>query len=263
MKFKMPEKPKISRRLVTWLVFAITVPLILAGFVLSAFYVQHVRSFRLVGETRYACEELQAVSGIEMGERLFSIDGASAEKAIKDKFPRLKSVRVRPVWFSTVIIEVEEEKAKYYSNISGSYYLLSEDFRVIEMAESDYEFAKEAVKLSFNEKDISKAVEGKHIEYVSEKAEEKMLSFIEEIEGMNFGEHGVSAFGFESGGTQMDAYIILDGRLKIVFGGIDGIPKKTEKALGLVAGRDKDFEFAEILIYNIEEVSFREVDSLE
>jgi hypothetical protein len=80
---------------------------------------------------------------------------------------------------------------------------------------------------------------------------------------MSFGEHGVSALGFEVGGTQMDAYIILDGRLKIVFGDTDNIPKKIEKALGLVAGRDKDFERGEILIYNIKEVSFREVDSFE
>lgn len=263
MKFKMPEKPNISRRLVTWLIFAITVPIVLAGLILSAFYVQHVRSFRLVGETRYTCEELEAVSGIEMGERLFSIDRTSAEKAIKENFPRLKNVRVKPVWFSTVVIEVEEETAKYYSNISGSYYLLSEDFRIIEVAANDDDFAKEAVKLSLNEKDIATAVEGKHIEYVSEKAENKMIAFIEEIEGMSFGEHGVSALGFEVGGTQMDAYIILDGRLKIVFGDTDNIPKKIEKALGLVAGRDKDFERGEILIYNIKEVSFREVDSFE
>ncbi len=262
MKLKMPEKPKISRRTVTALVFAATVTLLVALVILSIFMIQRVREFRIVGETRYSESFLSEASGIELGEGLFSIDSAAAEERILEKAPRLKSVKVRPGFFSAVVIEVVEEKAEYYSYINGDYYLLSADLRILERSKSSDSYAKEAVKLSMIGGNITSAIEGDHIEFSSEKAKEELEAFIAKIKSMNFGDYGVTALGFEDN-VWRDAYIVLDGRLKIILGDPDSIDEKITVALQCVASSEKNYEYAEVLVSDMSEVSYRKVDFIE
>ena len=267
MKFKMPEKPNISRRAVTVLLFALTLPILLASFIFGMFFLCRVGDFKIVGEiAHYSEEELIEATGIKAGERLYFIDSAGAESALKENFPRIKSVKVSPSWFTSVKITVEEESPKYYSEVNGDYYLLNEDFRVIDMSKSFGEFKDEAIMLSFQTSGaytFKEAVLGERVVFVSEKAEKKMSDFIEEIESFDFGDFGVSALGFRDGGTQFDAYIVLDGRLRIILGNTTDIPEKIRKSLQRLAEQDADFEFGEIIVYDINEISFRKIDSIE
>ena len=65
------------------------------------------------------------------------------------------------------------------------------------------------------------------------------------------------------GGTQFDAYIVLDGRLRIILGNTDDISAKIRESLERLAQQDADFELGEIIAYDINEISFRKVDSIE
>jgi len=264
MKFKMPEKPNISRRTVTVIIFAVTIPLALLCLIFGILFLCRVGDFRIVGETpHYTADQLIEASGIEQGERLYFINSAEAAENIKKAAPRLKNVKVMPFFFTTVMIEVEEEVPKYYSYVNGDYYLLSEDFRVLESANTSAGYKSEgAIGLSFHSTDIKKVVVGEYVEFADEKAENKITSFISEIKGMSFGDYGVTALGFENN-VWGDAYIVLDGRLKIILGKPEDMSKKIFEVLRYLAESEEDFEFAEIMAIDINEISFRRVDSIE
>ena len=265
MKFKMPPKPKISRRTVTALIFVVSAALVVFLMVISAFAIQSVKHFKISGETSYSAEYLIESSGVELGEPLFFKNRVDAEQKLLSEATRLKNVKIKPSFFSTVIIEVEEEQGSYYSMINGEYYLLSKDFRVLEMSESSDAYAKEAVRFSLYGRDIVSALEGEYIEFSDENTKEELFTFLREIESIPFGDHGVSSLGFEDN-VWRDAYIVLDGRLKIIFGDLNSVKEKIGFALKFIYESEITYDTAKIIISEGEngyEAYYSEAESVE
>ncbi len=247
MKFKMPPKPKISRRAITALIFVVTSLTAGVLFAISIFSIQSVRHFTLVGETVYGEEYLIESSGVLLGEELFFADRAEAEKRILEAAPRLKSVKLRPSFFSTLVIEVEEEKGVYFSEINGDYYLLSQELRVLERSKSPDKYKAEATRFELYSNDIASAIEGEYVKFKNDRVKREVLAFAEEIESIPLGDHGVTALGFVDN-VDRDAFVVLDGRLKIIFTGTDNAKEKIGFALTFISESDKKYEYSQIRI---------------
>ncbi len=247
MKFKMPPKPKISRRAITALIFVATSLVATVFFAFSLFTVQHVWNYRIAGETSYDAEYLIEACGVERGSALYFEDHAAAEKKLLLAAPRLKKVNIRPGIFSTLVIEVEEEKGAYYSQINGDYYLLSADFRVLEMSSSSEAYKSEAKRFELYDNDIVSAIEGQYIEFKNEKIKSELLGLASEIESMDFGDYGVTSLGFVDD-IWRDGYIVLDSRLKIIFGDTVSAKEKIGFALTYIYESGISYEFSQIIV---------------
>lgn len=265
MKFKMPQKPKISRRTITALIFVLTTGLLLLLTAVSAFSIQRVGQFKVIGETRYSDELLIESSGVALGEGLFFRDYSDAEEKILKSATRLKSVKISPAFFSTLVIEVEEEVGTYYSYINGDYYLLSDGLRVLEMSKSPEAYSSEAKKLSIYSNDISTAIEGEYLEFTDEKVNDEIKKFIDEMNSIPLGEHGITSLGFEDT-LWRDAYVVLDGRIKIIFGDTEGASDKIGFALRFIYESKITYEYSKIIIMegkNGYEAYYSEVEAVE
>jgi len=265
MKLKMPPKPKISRRAITALIFVPTAAVALTFLIISVFLIQSVNGFRIVGDTVYEDEYLIENCGVELGEKLFFKNRAEAEKKLLEAAPRLKNVKLRPALFSTLVIEVEEEKAAYYSEINGEYYLLSSDLRVLEMSKSSDAYAEEATRFELYSNDIQSAIEGEHIKFKDERILNEVLSFAEDIAEIPLGDYAVTSFGYQDG-VSRDAYAVIDGRLKIIFEDTDTAVEKIGFALTFINESGIKYEYSQIRITegkNGYEASYSEVKNVE
>ena len=259
MKISLKNNLKISRRTVTELIFVVSAAILLGFLIHGLFLVQHVRHFKIVGSSDYKNDILIELSGIEYGEPLFGLDIEAAENRIRDGAPLLKSVRVKPTFFSTVIIEVEEEKPMYFAHISGDYFLLNEKFRVLEIAKSP-DLNQRLMRISLP--DIKTAMLGERIEFKTDKSERIVREFFEEIGKMNFGEYKVTAIGLED--RFYGVYIVLDGRLKIILGDTHSATEKVALALECLYSHGDTHPFAEINVSAPESgIPYREVDLIE
>ena len=259
MKINFKEKAKISRRTVTALIFVVSAAILLGFLIHGIFWVQHVRNFRIVGDSQYRNDFLIELSGIEYGEPLYGLDTEAAEKRIREGAPQLKSVRVKPAFFSTLVIEVEAEKPKYFAQISGDYFLLNEEFRVLEIAKSPDSYQR-LMRISLP--DIKTAMLGEKIEFNKEKSEKIVNEFLEEIARMNFGDYKVTAIGLED--RFHGVYIVLDGRLKIILGDTNSITEKVALALECLYSHGDTHPFAEINVSAAESgIPYRELEFIE
>ena len=205
----------------TFLVTALLM-IILFGFVLYS-YVFVVEDIVVTGTDRYDPDEIIKVSGISVGDKLFS--GAIDEDEIGDMivryFPYVKSVEVNKKIPSTVEIVLITDEAVFVSEIYGEWALISAELRVLEIMEEkptgDY------IKLTLPP--LKSAVEGQILEFRDDMLKVALTaakavtspSMIEEVSVLNISD-------------RFSIYVSYGGRFKLMLGDITDVELKLTLA---------------------------------
>lgn len=117
------------------LLVSVTAVMVLLA-VVSAFFVVRsfltVKEFELSGVTQYDKAEIAGASGINLGDKIYSIDLDAAEQALLDACPYIESVEIERRLSGKVIFRVTERYAMWYIEVSGDYYTLDSTLTVIE-----------------------------------------------------------------------------------------------------------------------------------
>lgn len=69
-----------------------------------------VKSVEVVGDTRYSREAIIGVSGIKVGQSVFSVDKRKASEKIREAFPYIDYIDIGNSSFDTVTIQVRERR---------------------------------------------------------------------------------------------------------------------------------------------------------
>lgn len=113
---------------------AVSAAIIVIGMILIGFFSSYfnVKKINVSGTGKYTEEELIEASGLECGIKLYRADTGKARKKILESFTGLYDVKVRKVLPSEIVIEPIYEVPKYYTEVTGEYFTLSESLRVLE-----------------------------------------------------------------------------------------------------------------------------------
>lgn len=206
--------------------------LLLTLYVLYA-YVFVVASVEVTGNERYTAEAIAAASGIAVGDKMYELptDEAGLSAELTKRFPYIKSVEMKRVIPDRIVITVTEETAVFVSEIYGEYALLSEELRVLELAE--VKPAGEYIKLVLPE--VKNAIEGEPIEFkadmfdVAEKAAEAVCA-----DSMRA---GTSVLDISD---RFNIRIAFEDRYRIVIGDINDIELKLTLAFEIM--KDEVFD---------------------
>ncbi len=110
----------------------------LVRFTLSQLVIEEVL---VEGSGLYSAEELLKAGGLDVGGRLPILAASTAEEEILSKMPYISSCNISVKLPNTLIFEIEDETAAVCAEISGEYYALSADLRVLERSGSKDTFA--------------------------------------------------------------------------------------------------------------------------
>ncbi|WP_411676279.1 cell division protein FtsQ/DivIB [Caproicibacter sp.] len=111
------------------------VTVISAAAVLSLTVLFKIDSVEVTGISRYSQEQIKSVCGIKTGENLFLAKTKQAEKKIQSSLPYIGSVKVKRKFPAGISIQVSEAQVCGAVEYSQKYAVLSNDFRVLELAD--------------------------------------------------------------------------------------------------------------------------------
>lgn len=202
------------------------VVLMLVAYVLYS-YVLVVNTVTVTGTARYDHAEIVAVSGIAVGDKLFSpsINEEEISRAIVKYFPYVKSVNVKKVIPNTVTLELFEEEAVFVSEIHGQYALISAELRVLELAET--EPVGDYIKLRLP--DVKSALAGQLLEFRDDMFD-VALKAAAAIAGPTMRE-GTTVLDISD---RFDIAISYGGRYKLLIGDINDIDLKLTLAFEMM-----------------------------
>ncbi len=133
-----PAKAPISpykRRLKRILFYGVTLLAIISiGVLLSLTVFFKIESISVEGETRYDSAKIIEASMIQEGENFFLCNTSTGEQKIWKDFPYIESVRIEKKLFNRIVISVQEAVPSYVIESSGSYVLLSESGKIIDIS---------------------------------------------------------------------------------------------------------------------------------
>lgn len=95
-----------------------------------------VKTIELKGDTRYSYDDIIAVSGIEAGDSILSVNRNEAEKNIKKEFTAVKKADIRKSFPSKIVIEITEYEEVLFTAVGENYYSLDTELNVVEQYDS-------------------------------------------------------------------------------------------------------------------------------
>lgn len=120
-------KKRFARFLYTLLFAAIVIIFLIIC--LNFFF--RVEKIEVVGTARYSADEIISLSDISPGVSIFSVSGKDLA-GVTEKLAYIKNLRVVRKFPDTVVITVTEDEPWYYTELYGEYFILSDEFRVLE-----------------------------------------------------------------------------------------------------------------------------------
>ena len=106
---------------------------ILVGF--SAVYLR-VKTVEVEGNVSYTAEQIEAASGIKKGDNLYTVSKQVVMNRILSACPYIEQIQIDRKIPDRMILIVQESQPSYYFELCGEYFVLSEDFRILERNQS-------------------------------------------------------------------------------------------------------------------------------
>ena len=141
-----------------------------------------IESMEVSGNKRYTAEQIVSVSGIEVGQNLYAINKKAAKGFITEEYPYINDVTIRRELPSTLTFKVEEDIPRYYTEICGEYFVLSESLRVLERTFDIPQSGDEEIKLiPLLMSEVQTAVVGDELVFEKELVFEYISNFIQAL----------------------------------------------------------------------------------
>ena len=260
MKFLMSLKEKLNsregRRKAAIVTVAFFSTLLVVFSVLDVFSIQHVRWIVVKGDSPYSNEEIISASGIKTGTLLYSVDKSETERKILEGAPYVKKAGIVRI-FSTVFINLTSDKAKYYTEVSGEYFVMSEDLRVLERRLTLGD-ANGLIKLKLPE--LSTAVVGRYAEYGDVGKNAYVIETLEYF-SKAYPDEGLTEVGLE--GRFDGVYAIFGDKIKIIFGSVERLEDKVAAVNNILGETQKSDEKTVINVTDISKVTVRKVETFD
>ncbi|HWP50367.1 MAG TPA: FtsQ-type POTRA domain-containing protein [Clostridia bacterium] len=126
------RRRKRSKKKYTLYYLLALVLMLSVGVALSLTVFFKIENIQVVGDTRYAKDELIDVAGIRLGDNLFRVSKKSAAEKLIAGYPYIAQIRLQRVLPNSLLLHVTEAQPKAAVETGQAYMLLDERARVLE-----------------------------------------------------------------------------------------------------------------------------------
>jgi len=208
-----------------------------------------IGKIEISGGSRYSSEEIAAALPIKKGDSLYGFGAESVVTSLKTEFPYIKSVTVTRRIPSAVIIKIVDETPVFYMESGGGYYLLSEDFVVLERLSSPPKDGTGLILLRTGY--VKRCVVGQPLSF----AETKLLTSLDAL-WKNLSHYGLAGkINYLEAANRFDIYFGFDSRIRAYIGSVADCDTKIRFFLGIMEHIYKD-QSGKIDLSNPKEATF-------
>lgn len=190
-----------------------------------------IQKITVSGGSIYDDWRLIEMSGITEGQNIYSIDKDKVEKTIVSNFPYIKSVKVVRHLPTDVELIVEEDVPRYYFELCGEYYVLSDSLRILELSENEnkilskYEFVQKLVLSS-----VTRAVVGEQVGFENDTYYDYVYEVLTQFLNCSITDR-INTINLSD---KFNIYIIYDNRFKVQIGNMDNLNLKISVATAVI-----------------------------
>lgn len=130
------------------------------------------------GETKYSESDIIEACALEVGMQIRKIDPDELEEKLKRDLPYISSAKVKVGVFGKLKIQIIEDEAEYYTQISKNYYALNNNFRILESSGDKDKFSH---LVYIDLPAVKSAITGEMISFYSEDAEIFVRGFVSDL----------------------------------------------------------------------------------
>ena len=239
-RLKAKKRYKTIFRRINYILLSIVLCFIFVIIFMALFLkIEHIE---VKGNERYTKEQLIQESGISVGQNLYAINKKTAENLIVSEYPYVSDVVIRRKLPSTLNFKISEDKPKYYTEICGEYFILSDTLRVLERT-TELPGTEENPITQIWFSDIKSAIVGESMTFDKELTFDYIHKFLQAISEQEAGEKLTSIDLTQ----KYNIYVTYQDRFRIYLG------DNTETEMKLT--------FAELMINNFEPTQKGQVDA--
>lgn len=231
-RLKRSNQLKKLKNGIFYIVTALTVCVIFFAICVEVFL--KVTDVTVVGSKMYRAEELSQNCGIEHETNIYSVSRAKIERDMVMKYPYISTVKLKRILPSTVELSVTEDTPYFYTEISGEYFVLSDDLRVLQRTENIADLRYSFGLRELVTPEVAYAVVGRQIRFKRESNYDYALNF---IRWLQLSELYEKTDKIDISDKYM-MFIIYDEKLKIVLGDDDELEVKLSSAIKILEQLD-------------------------
>lgn len=176
-----------------------------------------VSEIDVVGASFYSADEIIGVSEIKDGDHIFTINKNKAVDSILHSCSVIKNVEISVKLPNKVIINVTEEKPRFYTLIGTTAVMFTQDMRVSEVKSSDQLYGGIKVMLP----EVSSAVAGEKI-VLKDSDADYIIKLLEAVMQTTYFDR-VTEIGAE---TMRNSFVIVDNKYTLFTDGVTDIDNK-------------------------------------
>ena len=105
-----------------------------------------LKKVEIEGLTKYSEEEILVASGLGTARKLLDVDREYAAQVLTERYPYIRSARIRYAFPLGYRVVIEEETPLYYTAIADDYFALSGDLKVLERAVSPRRYLEQELQ---------------------------------------------------------------------------------------------------------------------
>ena len=250
--------PNDKRRILIIVATALMCLLATVGLTVFAFSFLPVTKVELSGVTDFDKAEIVKLSGIKMGDKLYSIKTGEVEEYLMEVCPRFDKVEVTTKFPNTVVFRVTEKIPMWYIDVSDSYYVLDSKLEIIDEVQTKEHFREMGVP-ELVLPHVHSVLLGELPEFGDPENEERSdvesaLEFVSAVQRTTFRARITTV----DVSNRFDVKIVVDGKYYVQMGDVSNTEAKL-KAVNVIITSDKlkDCDAAEIYAADPATITYR------
>ena len=250
--------PLDKRKIIIIAATALMCALATAGLIIFVCSFLPVTKVELSGVTDFDKAEIVKLSGIEMGDKLYSVKTDEVEEHLMEVCPKFEKVEVDRKFPNTIVFKVTEKIPMWYIDVADSYYVLDSKLEVIDEVQSKERFAGMGVPELVLPK-VKSVMLGELPVFGDPENEDKTdvecaIKVISAVQGTTFKARITTV----DVSNRFDVRMVVDGKYSVQMGDYTNTEAKI-KAVNAILTSDKlkDYDAAEIYAADPAAITYR------
>lgn len=224
---KYVSKKRVVRRRKIIAITSVALILISAVVILSITVFFPIKSIKIVDNKRYTTEEISTSIGVVKGDNLLLSNEQRATKALKEKYPYIKSLDFQKKLPFTLVVKVNEYKVFAQVKQGDSFLRVGNDGTVLEQTKKYYKNAPVITGVKVTDKSVGKTIE-------FENKDDKQI--FEEISAITtaFNENQIGKITLINFKNMQDVKVTYNNRIVLLLGSTANLEKKLIHAKEII-----------------------------